>query len=66
MCVINNISNTRYPPIYKTEKMKDIAIEIVENINKTTNDYDAVDETIKVLMGYFSNNTNPNKNEKTN
>tara|TARA_R110002074_G_scaffold33816_1_gene93800 strand:- start:113 stop:253 length:141 start_codon:yes stop_codon:yes gene_type:complete len=46
--------------------MKDIAIEIVENINKTTNDYDAVDETIKVLMGYFSNDTNPNKNEKTN
>ena len=36
--------------------MKDIAVEIVENINKTTNDYDAVDETIKVLIDYFSDN----------
>ena len=56
MCVINNIFNTLDPPIYKIKQMKDIAIEIVENINKTTNDYDAVDETIKVLMGYFSDN----------
>jgi len=36
--------------------MKDIAIEIVENINKTTNDYDAIDETIRILVDYFSNN----------
>jgi|TARA_R110000803_G_scaffold140666_1_gene207201 hypothetical protein len=46
--------------------MKDIAIEIVENINKTTNDYDAVDETVRVLMGHFSNNIKPKENERTN
>lgn len=44
----------------KTKEIKDIAKDIVEVVNTTTNDYDARDLVEKELWDHYSGLPNPN------
>ena len=53
-CQINQIE------VSKTKEIKDIAKDIVEVVNTTTNDYDARDLVEKELWDHYSGLPNPN------
>ena len=53
-CQINQIA------VSKTKEIKDIAKDIVEVVNTTTNDYDARDLVEKELWDHYSGLPNPN------
>tara|TARA_R110000803_G_scaffold30967_9_gene69465 strand:+ start:1415 stop:1561 length:147 start_codon:yes stop_codon:yes gene_type:complete len=42
-------------------ELKEIAKEIVEEINKSPSDYDATDKTIEILKEHFESNNDLNK-----
>jgi|TARA_R110002167_G_scaffold1174_5_gene5009 hypothetical protein len=46
--------------VSKTKEIKDIAKDIVEVVNTTTNDYDARDLVEKELWDHYSGLPNPN------